>query len=88
MRKGDFGNKERSTSEYTVCNDAQTIPTQRIRLWVQNKEGGTHKSAPKTAVMAAGKPKAQYGELLFIRANNNGATDVNMQPMTVKGSGK
>lgn len=42
----------------------------------------TYKSAPKTENTAAGKPNAQYDELVLITANNKGATAVIIHPMT------
>lgn len=44
------------------------------------------KSAPKTEVMAAGKPKAQYGAFGSMSAKRSAATDVMSVPSAGRGS--
>lgn len=59
-----------------MIDDVETTGRSEMKVWT------TYKSAPNTETMAAGKPNAQYGALVVIRANNSGAMAVITQPIT------
>lgn len=56
---------------------------QDLKRTIKFDRSDTYKSAPKTDNTAAGKPNAQYVELVLIRANRRGAMEVIRHPMTI-----
>lgn len=66
-----------------ILRQSMSIKNDQTTRRAQRDVRGTHKSAPKTEATAAGKPKVQYGESVFISANRHGAIDVITQPVTM-----
>lgn len=90
MRERDRSNEKRSDGVYTA-QGMDPGPIEYVsQLAERDKKMNrkTHKSAPKTERTAAGKPNAQYEELVFISAKSNGAIDSITQPTTMGESSK